>query len=818
MPTIRNLTLGKKNRVQNITQSKQGTYLDPASGGSTLDSSYTWALPQSRNFVQTLKEFKIYCTVLGTVKLKLLVPTNGGFNVTDIQTLTCGVGLNSFSVSGGTLNTTSIPANSLIAVKPGTATVSCTVDSSEFFMGYLRFTGDITGSNVITESISYKDQIQAQFTTTFDRTQVLSSVFYSDDCSGNVLPNYGINTNWTFSGGNCLNGSTGLAQYLDLYPLTNANDHYFKIRFRFTAAGNRIAIYKKPVLIDHGAPLYGTILEADLANNRLVFYASWDGSTTLPASQSTLTLTNITLTTGVTYELELAKDNKLLIGVITDTTNGNRNVLSVEGYPTTLAGLGYGRCGIAALAGSAGDLKVSSIEIGAVQANPVNLWIGDSISEGTGCDQNGGFAQVTDLNSSGTRICPEGGTLVVNCLKRLRHELRFCKPTYVVLECVNNKNSSQEVTDYAAQIPIFYQEVINAGSIPVFVVPTPLSNGTESARKETNRAFLLGTGYNVSRADLSLSTGNDGVTYNAANFSDSIHPNQTGHDLQYSTIVGEYPQLIAERPIRVYASDPSYDTDYKNVLNYTYTNYGASELPTTAGQDAENAFVLEAKSNGLWAASPVLFNHHGNGGWRHALVNLKGPSNSTNARRIGRPVYATKGGFTGDASRSRIDYRFIPSVHGGSLFTQNDAAIAFYNNKVTINLDSVVIGAKSSGGSNSTCFQKSGTANILLQVNQNGGGSGLAFASNYQAFIRIYRSASTSFAVEKDATIIGPASTVSNGLASVSINGLCWNAPSAQTNFSDAELHCCFIHQYSLVGRVAIKTMWDNYRTLVAAL
>lgn len=824
MPLPRSLSFGKQNLVRDISLSKQGTAFDPANGGSNLDSSYTWVIPQSRNFPQVLKRFKIYCSTGGTIKLKLIVPSNGGFTITDLQTLTCSTGLSDFETVASTLTRQIIPTGGMIGFKPGTAVVSYISETTELYMGYLRFTGDASGTHVVPESYSYNHQIQAQYETEFSNLSLLSNTIYSDDCSGNVIPNYGINTTWTFSGGNCLNGSTGLDDFLDLWPVTNGNDHSFKVQFQFTAAGNRFCIYKKPIF-DYGigSTDYGTILEADLDNNRLVFYEEWSGHVnyTLPSVLSTLTLTNLTLTTGVVYELELAKDNKLTMGIITDTTNGDSQILYVQNDPTNISGLAYGRPGMACLAGAAGDIKVTNIQIDVVEANPRSLFIGDSISEGTGSARNSNFATLTDYNSKSVRINAEGSSTLKNVTNRLRHELKFCKPKYVIIESVNNNATAGLVTEYAAQMPTLYQEILNAGAIPIILVPTPINNAGQQANKETNRAWLLANIDNASlcRTDLALSTGNDGFTYEASLMSDTIHWNTAGHELVYDTLVSEFPDVFAETPLRTYPdADPSYDASYKEALNWVYTNYGESQLPNSAGQDATNALIVEAKANGLWDAAPVFFDHHTNGGWLYSLVDLKNPSYSTRARRIGRPTYTTKAGWKGDGIAGRIDYRWAPNLNGASLYTLNDAAILFYQDEVTITLNSAIMGVSDSGNSNRVEFLQVPTGNCAVYINTETGGAGLTFSNDYQALIRIWRSSSTNIGLEKDGVEVGPSTGTSTGMSSYTLNGLCYNQQEVQTAFSDAEIHCMIPHKYSLVDKDDLKTMWDNHRTLVAAL
>jgi hypothetical protein len=529
-----------------LINAKYGTLSDPVDGGSSLNSGSTWILPQFRPFEQTLKEFKIYCSVGGTVKLKLLTPSNGGFNVSDIQTLTCGIGLNSFSVDGLTLNETTIPPNSLLGIKPGTATVRYLSDSTELNAGYINVLGDVLGSNIVLASYSYKHEIQAQFSAEFMSDAAVSTYIINDDCSGNVVPQWGINTTtapWTFSGGNCVNAGVGLANYLDFYPTTNLNDNFFRVRFRFVGAGARFAIYKKPILIDAGSTT-GTIIEADLDANKLKFYGSWLGGTTytLPSVQSEIILSSLTLITGRTYELELSKNKKVLTAKITDTTNGDNQSLSVNNDPTKLAGLSYGRFGFAAIAGA---VNVNDIKAGIVRTGAKTIVVGNSFIEGSGATNQDleGFANLLVINNNAS-ASGDGGTLLRNIMKRIRFELRYNRPKYVVVESVNNINSPSEVTDYATDMAIVYQTIVNAGATPIICVPTPNSDPTKNARIIQNQTFLFGQPWNLCRFDIALSVGGDGVTYNAALMNDGVHPNTAGHLAIYNRLLTQFPDLI----------------------------------------------------------------------------------------------------------------------------------------------------------------------------------------------------------------------------------------------------------------------------------
>lgn len=524
-----------------------GTLVDPISAGSTINSANTWCPMQSLPVESTLKEVKIYCTGSGTVKIKVLQSIKGGsFNVISNQTVSVVSGLNTFSVLSGTLNEVVMPANSFVGLNPSGSIISFKGSEAPLYSaGYMAGTGDLSGNAVVlNSSAAYGNEIQAQFSAEFDRVSP-GDYIIDEDFAGTKLPSFAVNTTtapWTFTAGKITNAGIGLVNFFDFFPTTNQDRCTWQVEFQFKAAGDRFSIFRKPVLGDASAS-EGTIIEADLDNNRLVVYQTWSGGSTLPSVRSNNTLTNLTLSTGVWYRLELIKVAKVITFRITDTSTLISDTVIVDNAASDLCGLAYGRPGMAAIAGT---VDVRSARLFASVVNPKTIILGDSITEGSGASDSTCYAQLSlDQMSGNGWYSGDGGTTAANVLRRLRHALRMCVPRYVVIYIgANNANSGAATTAFQTDIVNIYNTIVNAGATPVICTLTPNSDGTQNGRVQTMNTFLLAHGWRLSRFDLALSLGNDGVTYNAAMMADSVHPNVTGHALLKARLQSDWPEIF----------------------------------------------------------------------------------------------------------------------------------------------------------------------------------------------------------------------------------------------------------------------------------
>ena len=550
--------VGKPSSAPVIVSATLGTLADPISAGSTVNKTTTWVQMQSLPVPTALREFTVYATATGSIKLKVFQPIKGGgFNVISNQTLTIGsTGVTTFSVAGGTLTEVAMPANCLVGFhtpSSGGATVSFkSGESPAYSAGYLAGSGDLSGNGVaLTASAAYGNELQSQYVSTFTRGVDAPGTYWIDeDFASTIAPAFGVNqaTNaWSFAvAGQTTSAGTGLANFYDFYPTTNADRCTFAVEFEFTAGADRFAIYRKPILGDASAA-EGTIGEADLANNRLVMYATWAGSgtITLPAVASTLALTNLTLTTGVRYRLELTKTAKVNSLRIINTVTLAEQTLSVDNDPTNLSGLGYGRPGFANLAGSC---TVKAAQFYPLVTHPRVLIFGDSITEGSGTDQETSYAQLVldGLATPGAGwYSGDGGTTAANALRRIRHDLRLSVPRYVVVYIgANNATTAPLATAFETDIQAIYNTIVNAGATPVICTLTPNSDATQNGRVGTMNTFLLARGWTLARFDLALG-GVGGNTYNAALMADGVHPNTAGHALLAARLEADWPAIFA---------------------------------------------------------------------------------------------------------------------------------------------------------------------------------------------------------------------------------------------------------------------------------
>ena len=546
-PSTRLILLGRRAVVVSATL---GSSYEPASAGSTVNKTSTWFPSPCLPVASILQWWECYATATGTVKLKLATPVKGGgWTVTDLQALTVSAtGVSRFAVSAN------IPAFSLIGFhtpSSGGATISFS-NSGAYVnrIGYLAGTGDLSGANVSLTFNNYGAEIQARAGVTFQRSALPGSYIIDEDFAGTATPAYAVNnaTNaWSFATpGQTTCAATGLANFLDFFPTSNANAMTFAVEFEFTGASDRFAIYRKPILGGSSVD-DGTIIEASCASNALVVYQTWGGSTTLPTARSTYTLTELTLATGVRYRLELTYAAKVITAKVIRVSDSVSGQVQVDNASSSLGGLCHGRPGMANLAGSA---TVKAAQLYAAVTNPRVLILGDSITGDTGAVTPAQLYSQLALNRLGGSgwYCSDGGVTSLEVLRMARHELRLAAPRYVVVLAGANDSASDVNRDaFIGYMQEVYDCITAAGATPVILMPTPYNDATRNARLDVMRAALVAKGWRLVRSDYATSVGGDGTTYDAAMFADSVHPNATGMTAIEARIASDYPEVYSAR-------------------------------------------------------------------------------------------------------------------------------------------------------------------------------------------------------------------------------------------------------------------------------
>jgi hypothetical protein len=512
---------------------KTGATNDPATQATTLNKNITWFDMQTLPMDGILKQVKIYANIGGSCKIKIgRYNSNGLIDIEDIS-VTLVTGLNTFTYNK------SFPAQSLIGVfcaTTGGATIP--YEDNNNAMGYSSTSGDLTGTDAaITSTPNYLRQIQIQ---TIIEVSSHVGYDYSIIFNKSKLPVLCLNnasSAWTIGAGYLTSTGTGLASWFDHYQTCNENT-VRSVDFAFTGATDVFAFYTKPILggLNVGE---GTIISADIANNRLDIYATFAGMTsyTLPAIVQSFALTNLTLQTGIKYRLTLKKISRAFELIITDTTMSETQAFTYDNGTGITVGFGYGRTGFAALVGV---INVYALTLSKVVKSPKFAIIGDSITEAS----NSYAEQACNLANKGI-WSGDGGTFAISALRRVRHIFKHSHPKYVVvLIGANNTASDTETTNFQTDITLAYNEILKFNSIPLICCLTPSNEVERITRIATCNNFLIAQGWKLIRFDLAISLNNDGTTWNTALMVDSLHPNAAGHTLLLQRLQLDAPEIF----------------------------------------------------------------------------------------------------------------------------------------------------------------------------------------------------------------------------------------------------------------------------------
>lgn len=512
---------------------KLGTQGDPVTKATTLSANITWWVMHTVPTDGTLTEVKIYANTGGSCKLKIFRYNSVGLFDIETISLTLSTGLNTFTYNK------SFPKNSALGFYiPASGGAVIPYEVLDVGAGTGSISGELSGNGTsMSSSFLYSNNIQMQFT-----VQLSSYNSYDTELTFNQAKLLGwcINNTpapWTLGAGYLTSTGTGLASFFGHYQTFN-EDNIRSADFEFTGANDIFSVQARPVLLGQNVDS-GTILAADIANNRLILYGTWSGGTnnTLPSVVQNYAITNLTLTIGVRYRLHLELRNRSLYMIITDLSNNATQTFTHNSTVNYPAGLVYGRGEFAALAGV---INVYSFRSVGTKKNFKSMIVGDSIVEW----YNGFAKQACDISGRAT-YSGDGGTLTNNAYRRIRHIMRYSHPRYMVTFIgVNSTGSDTGVLYFEQDIVILYNECLNLNTIPIICCLTPTSDAAKNVRIQTMNQFLLAQGWKLVRFDIALSLNNDGVTFNPAVMEDAVHPNTAGHTLLLQRLQLDAPEIF----------------------------------------------------------------------------------------------------------------------------------------------------------------------------------------------------------------------------------------------------------------------------------
>ena len=525
-----------------------GTLGDPTVGDGTVATTGSWFMPEYMNRPCTLTQIKVYCVNSGTVKLKVAQPIQGGaWNIISNQTLTVSAGLNTFSAANATMTSVSMPAGCLVGFRPS-ATNVVAYKTTGLNGGYMNSGSDLSGNNVTIDAQSFGGvSLQFQFTVTYHFTDPNSTYWLDENFAGTKRPAWFFSppggTAWTFSAGKATANATGGAHGLLVQKTTNSANTVTELQFTFRASGDIVRLGRAPFLNN------GTLGEANLNTNQIILYNTWVSTGSVPTVATSVTLSNLTLTTGVKYKLELIRNGGYQTTIdlrITDTTNGNNQSISI-----TNDGTGNNVCGgypfIYSAAGT--TWEINSMKFYTTTPNLKFKIIGDSIVGGFHANASSGWAELTSAHISSNRGSFSGypGAVSTDLFNKvLVNELSLDQAPYVVIPIGINDIIAGNLATLESNIAILHDYIVQTGSIPVIANLTLNTNGTVNTNVGTYNAWKLSNhpDWRSIAFNVPLSVGGDGVTCDSSQFFDSTHPTNAGHLGMYNRVLTDASYLF----------------------------------------------------------------------------------------------------------------------------------------------------------------------------------------------------------------------------------------------------------------------------------
>jgi len=256
---------------------------------------------------------------------------------------------------------------------------------------------------------------------------------------------------------------------------------------------------------------------------------------------------------------------------------------------------------------------------------------------------------------------------------------------------------------------------------------------------------------------------------------------------------------------------PVYEPEYQAALN---AGFGTPPA-TDAGKLAESNLIKTAKALGLWDAAArfyIMDSVSADPDWKS--INYKDVGNlSTYILRVNSPATAAKEGFTGNGTTQYLNFQFIPSTQGGSIFTLNDAGIIAYAglniaaNGVSLfgalsiaNVDGISLNPWRLSDNKLTCALNGEFVEALTV----GEGNGLYI---------IRRTTSNQIRVSRNGGSESVFSSMSGSLAPISVYGLARNVGGSADSFSTNRLDLFIPVKGSAISPADINTWYNNWIT-----
>lgn len=500
----------------------------PTTKGRQTALSVAWIPYLPSHQAGTLDEVRAFFSVGGSIKIFVLRPD--GYTWTRVaisSSITATSGLNTFTPSDfGVVN---VQVGDVVGFFSEVASVTY-FDSDGYGCFSLDRSGEPTASgNVLSFSPALRNW---QFGYTVTGVSAPSQTLFSEPFEHTGIPWDWEHESgaWTHGTGKATSGTEGIANSLNYrFHIGNLAQWTWTANFTFDTSGARFCMATRNVVQTTG----GYCIEVNSGTGNMVVYRTtgqngWSNLSGLSAV--TTQATGITFATGVEYVMSITKSWRSTTVTISEAANPSVTyTLSWDQEDATngaiqTRGFGYGKPCFAAIAGT---VSVLGTTFTVPDAQPDWLFIGDSITEGSGVTSTTlGYPRLIAAARAATLTSSaQGGASTLFTPARLAAELAHIRPKNVHLLIGTNDTVAADWKSKVGGMRDYLSGLTN-----VYVGSVPAEAADTNPEIEFN-PHIQTQGWATVRHDLALTNPATGLgaNRNAALYFDKLHPNADGN-------------------------------------------------------------------------------------------------------------------------------------------------------------------------------------------------------------------------------------------------------------------------------------------------
>lgn len=371
---------------------------------------------------------------------------------------------------------------------------------------------------------------------TFNRSFTISDDNFEDGINSDLT----LSTGWSVGAdGIAISSSGGWGNSALYNKYTTIDRVSTRALIQVITTTSIFSIIRKPT----GLSQFGTVAQVDLTAMRLNFYASWDGSTTVPSVAKFVAIP-FSIVANRKYLVELTKVKAISVFTFTDETNpANTISLSFNQETEGISAIGRQWTSPGVMFNS-GSIKLKRFTYATAFPNAPKLLItGHSFVEGYALIDQGDVSKtysnlMYDALIGNVAIAGRGGETITSI--NTRDDINFFSPTYHLVDIGSNDTV---YATWLSGIQTYIAKIVANGAIPVLATIVPRSD-RQAFINQCNDWIRLTSGYNYVDFAKAVTVGNDGITQDASLFwTDSVHPNIAGNAKMFQQLKIDAPYL-----------------------------------------------------------------------------------------------------------------------------------------------------------------------------------------------------------------------------------------------------------------------------------